>query len=439
VRSVGVASLDIGTSASGRIEALDVMRGTAVLGILLINIAGMGGPFTVRPWQIARSDADWSAWWIGELLVAGTQRGLLELLFGATMVILTARAARPDGPVEVADIYYRRTLLLATAGLIHGLLLLWPGDILLVYGLAGLTIFPFRNLRPRTLLLIGAAGLLFVQASDAVPRYVEARTLSDQLEAAAARARAGIPPTAEDRESTASWSKLRAALDAGAGDPEREARLGGYLDNLGWAHDKLIDQIPDLLLEVGEALFTMLIGAALFKSGVLQGTRTRRFYVLLAVGGYAVGVPLNAMEAAQHTTPSLDPKLVWATYDVSRLATTLGHIGVIALLLSTGAGRRFLAPIGATGRIAFTTYLCQTLVCQFVLFSGFGLGLWGRFGYAELWAIALCVIAGQILFAVLWLRRYRMGPFEWAWRSLTYGRRQPLARRGFDAAAHPRS
>jgi len=137
-----------------RIAQLDILRGLAILLILLMNIADMADwqvPDYFPP-RLGWSVVDRGAWWLHQML-DGTQRGLLELLFGAGVLIMARAAMTPDGPVAVADLYYRRNLWLAAFGVAHGLVLLWPGDILLSYGCAALLVFPFRVLPVRKLLI----------------------------------------------------------------------------------------------------------------------------------------------------------------------------------------------------------------------------------------------------------------------------------------------
>jgi len=144
-----------------RIEVLDILRGIAILGIFYMNIPYMGNNGTLEDYDfrlIGWSMADRNVWTVIKIFWEGTQRGLLEFLFGAGAMVLTAKAMMPDGPVAVADLFYRRNLWLILFGLIDIFLITWIGDILLIYGLAALFIFPFRKLGPRVLIIL---GLLF--------------------------------------------------------------------------------------------------------------------------------------------------------------------------------------------------------------------------------------------------------------------------------------
>lgn len=421
-----------------RIAALDVMRGVAILGILLANISFMGqtvGSYA-DPRLLWSGGADQTAYHVRQLFIDGTQRGLLELLFGATAYIIASKALRPTDAVEVADIYYRRTLWLVLFGVIHGTLLLWPGDILLNYGLAGLALFPLRRLRPRTLLLTGVAGLLIMGAAN-IPHFLSAERLRSEAAAAASHPR---PLPRAEQAKVEAWEadRDRVALPPAQRAAERAMRLGGYAETFAWAWqwEWTFNASDALWLTEFEAFFTMLIGMALFKAGVLQGGRSRPFYGWLALGGYGVGLAIRWYELGQLAAQGYGSLPIQeVVVDVSRLAVTLGHVGLIHLALGTRVGASLLSPFKAAGRMALSCYIGQTLICQWLLFSGFGLALWGRFGLAQLWAIAAAVIALQLLACNLWLRFFAMGPLEWVWRRLTYGRDPRAAMASRPAAA----
>ena len=211
----------------------------------------------------------------------------------------------------------------------------------------------------------------------------------------------------------------------------KNGMAGGYVETLKYSADFWHQFNISALTSpaAGEAFFTMLIGMALFKWGVLQGGRSTRFYVALAILGYGIGIFVKWAMAdfrfAHHFGPvSIGP----AVYDYGRIGTTLGHVGLVCLVLKSGIGRRVLAMFKAPGRMPMTAYVGQTLICCWLLFPGFGFGLWGRFGWADLMLIATAVNAVLIGFCNVWMLRYRMGPFEWIWRSLSYLERPAFRR-----------
>lgn len=435
---MAVAEIDVipnVTSGARRIDQLDVLRGIAILGILFINLPGAATYFAaffglepIAGWS--RIDR-WS-WAAMEIFVDGTQKGLLQFLFGAGMLILTARAMRDDGPVVVADIYYRRNLWLLLFGLANIFLLLFPGDILFIYAVAALFLFPFRRLGPRTLLILGLLWAAYSTVEGAV-RYSERAALQQRVEAAEQKRAQGLMPGEEDADATRRWAELQQGFRA---DPkelaaDRDKRLGSFTQYASYMRDVWLERARSLGIffhDIPEAFCAMLIGAALFKWGVLQGGRTRRFYLLMMLAAYAIGLSLRFVEVHQHLTYSPGPRIVWFTQEIARLAMTAGHVALVSFILASGAGRRLLAPFKAAGRTAFSLYVMQTLLTMWLLFPGFGLGLWGRFGWAGMTAITLAIMAGQLLLANVWLRYFGMGPVEWLWRSLVYVKPQPFRR-----------
>ncbi len=442
-RSAGTATP--AEARPSRIDNLDVLRGIAILGILFINLPGAATYFVaffglefIAGW----SQADRLAWAGMEILVDGTQRGLLQLLFGAGMLILTAKAMAPDGPVAIADIYYRRNMWLMLFGLANIFLLLFPGDILFIYALAALFLFPFRRLGPKTLLALGLIWVAYTAVAG-VGRYAERADLQQRVERAERQSASGQNPDEAATSAVAEWRALEQQFrpDPEALRVDREKRLGPFFDYARYNQHVWLEyrarSLGIFFHDVPEAFAVMLIGAALFKWRILQGGRTRRFYALMALLAYAVGLTLRAIEVQQHLSYAPGPRIVWFTEEIARLAMTLGHLSLVNLMMSASPGRRLLSPFRAAGRTAFSLYLMQTLITGWLLFPGFGLGLWGRFGWAEMAAIATAIMAAQLVVANLWLRRFSMGPVEWLWRSLVHLERQPFRRPPERVAALP--
>ncbi|HEX5693819.1 MAG TPA: DUF418 domain-containing protein [Arenimonas sp.] len=115
----------------------------------------------------------------------------------------------------------------------------------------------------------------------------------------------------------------------------------------------------------------------------------------------------------QHLRLTPEPRLVWFTEEIARIALTIGHLCLVNLLLSAALGQRLLSPFKAAGRTAFTLYLMQTLIAGWLLFPGFGLGLFAQYGWAAMALMSLAIIAAQVVMANVWLRWFAMGPVEW--------------------------
>ncbi len=420
-----------------RIEVLDVLRGLAILGIFYMNIPFMATPVLrtmFDPVTLGWSPADAGAWMTIQVVLEGTQRCILQFLFGAGMMVLTARIVDPDGPVAVADLYFRRTLWLLAFGVFDIFGMLWPGDILHVYALAALFLFPFRRLGPKTLVAIGSLLALFQLVTGGY-HYLDRAALVARHRAVEASVAAHRPLTPADRQTLAAWRTWNShfamppAVQA-ADRAEPAAHRGGFLPYASFMWAGYANFLyPSLLATVIEAFCAMCIGVALWKWGIVQGARSRRFYLVLALCCYAVAVPLRWREAVDTVSRELIPRSGWATGEVGRLLMGLGHVGLVNLLMLTGPGRALLAPFRAAGRTAFSLYFLESFIGMWVLFAPWGLNLWGRMGWAALAVTAPAVILFCHVVANLWVRAFAMGPLEWLWRSLAYRRRQPFRRR----------
>ncbi len=416
-----------------RIEALDVVRGVAVLGILLINIPLFGMP--IGAYAVAGEagqGADFYVWAFNEILIEGTMRALFSMLFGASMLLMTgvvAAGTTIPAAAGALDIYARRALWLVAFGIVHAYVLLWPHDVLYAYGLLGLLLLPFRLLSARRLL---AAGLVMLATAALISGLEGPEQESDP-------ARYGLMERSLDGASLpGGWADLTPSADEvrlGAGQAEAQdaidTRRSGYWDNFR-------DMAPTTASMQSERFYRtsvfdiggmMLIGMALLKAGVLAGRRSRRFYWTLLAAGYGVGLAVNGVETWASVVPPEDSaKLIYwseVTYDLGRLPTAVGHVAALMLLLKTRMFESAARLFSAAGRLALTNYVMQTVICN-ALFLGAGLGLYGRFSLHQLMIAAILTAAAQIVFSILWLRNYRMGPLEWALRSLVHWSPQPL-------------
>lgn len=421
-------------AARDRLEALDALRGFALCGILLMNIMLMGSSRAGRPaFPAVLGSPDWTVWIAQSVLFEGTMRGLFTLLFGAGMLLMTRREG-----ADSADVYFRRCLMLLVFGLANVLVFLFPGDILFVYGLAGMFLFVFRKLRPRTLLIL--AGILLLALSgksvlDTRPQALEMREARVLAEAQAA----GRTLTEAEAEQAKAWTQVieRRTTESPRLKKAREQRTGDWTSVLAWSWGWWTNVVLATLVidTVIESVAFMFIGMALFKLGVLTAERSWRLYALMALGGYAIGVSLNVWEVVTDWRNGFGPDnwIIWSTYQLDRLAVTIGHLGLFMLVWKAGVMGWIGSGLKAIGRLGLTNYLGQSAIAA-ILFYGFG--LWDRLGWAELWALCVGVWLFQGVFSLLYLRVFAIGPAEWILRSVAYGRLQPLfAPRGGPATA----
>ncbi|CAN5331738.1 DUF418 domain-containing protein [soil metagenome] len=421
-----------------RIATLDILRGIAILGILFMNINDMGGSlwsmFAGDMRHLGWSTADQVAWWLREILANGTARCMLEMLFGAGMVILTDRAATAAATRwQVLRRYWFRSIVLFLFGVVHLLILLWPGDILHTYGLAALIAVLASRLRPRWLLVIGL-NMAVLQLVGGTAGNIVVPMQRAQIAQLEAKQAAGQPLAKTDQEkltkaheAKAKRAKAKAdqAADVAAEDKARTGDVMSWV-RFQWSVTEKIEKAGMEILFVWEAASTMLIGAALFKLGILQGLRSRRYYIGLTMIAYTIGIVTRAIGAYEQTLSGDGPYIMWATSEIGRLGMTLGHIGLVNLLVTSVAGAKLLRPFVAAGRTALTLYILQTIITLWILFPPFGFALYGHFTWAPLMVIAFVIDAVLLWVANIWVRHYRIAPVEWAWRSIIEGRRLPF-------------
>lgn len=424
--------------ARDRHESLDVVRGAALFGILLMNITGMGLPHAyMLPTNAGGADgANLWAWIITTVGFEGTQRGLFSMLFGAGVVLLTSRL-EAAGRTDTADIYIRRNLWLVGFGLVNAWILLWGGDILFFYGIGALFLFAFRKLPPKTLLIGGLLSLAIMCAWNGKDTW---RTLqAHQAYANAVAARTAHARLSEEQTAAIeAWEGRLKRFNPPAEDLRREVaeRTASYGSAFMQQAALNVGEEPMGLYRYFFDFFgMMLIGMALFKWGVLTLERPKRLYVAMAVLGYAVGLTVNILEVRwilAHDFSLLSAVETDPTYDLGRLAMTTGHLGALLLFVRSGAASWLRRSLGAVGGMAFTNYLMHSLIAV-VLFVFFG--LYGKLERHQLYYVVIAVWAFQLVASPLWLRRYCFGPLEWLWRYLTYLKRPPFRRTEAEAEA----
>ncbi len=424
-------------SEAERLFAVDALRGFALLGILAMNIVGFAWPWPAydNPLRGGGFEGlDRVIWFFNHLVFEGKMMTIFSMLFGAGLVLMGERAAARGA--RVGWVYYRRVLWLLLFGLVHAYLI-WDGDILVLYAECGLFLHLFRNQTPRTLILLGIAAMLCL-----VPIVLGIAVGLDAMKATAARVeaqtRAGQTPTSFDKRIHDLWKdNLQKEI---APTPEQEAKewakelavyRGGYAGIVKHrAFDLLMEQTIGFLLGAGLfAASRMLLGMGLMKLGVFSATRSRRFYWWMAGLGYGIGLPLMVVDAIALINHrfTLEYELHGGIFynAFGSLIVALGHVGLLMLIIQSGALSWLTRRLAAVGRMALSNYLTHSIVCT-TLFYGYGFGLFGTIHRTGLAAIVLAIWIVQLVVSPIWLKSFRFGPAEWLWRSLTYWRLQPM-------------
>jgi uncharacterized protein len=396
-----------------------------------MNIVGFGLPYAYSDPTIAggAEGLNLKAWFANEMFFEGTFRGLFTMLFGSGFILLTTRMESKGLGLMVADVYYRRTLWLILFGVIHCYVLLWHGEVLYVYGLFGLMLFPFRNAKPWNLVGAGIA-LLAIGTLMNVLSYSEIKETRDNGVEAQQLKAAGDSLTTEQKEYITSWEE--------AVQKQKPEKIQKVIDNmhkgyLGVFKAKLpLNQFMQTTLVyelwIWDVLSFMLIGMALFKWGVFQNLRTRRFYLIMMVVGYAIGLSINYYESIIQIRSGFNPvvmKQAEMTYQIGRPLTTLGHVGLFMLFINSGILGWLQRSLSAVGKMALTNYLTHSIICG-VVFLGFGFGLYGQLQRYELYYVVGSIWVFQLIASPIWMHHFHYGPAEWVWRSLAYKKRPPF-------------
>ena len=407
-------------AAGDRIDSLDFIRGLAVMGILAANIVAFGQPFAAYMYPdafaVPHGPVDDGLWVAQFVLIDGKMRGLFTLLFGAGLMLFMERAWAKGA---TRWLQARRLFWLGLFGLAH-FYLLWRGDILFLYAVAGsvaLLCLRWGVKAQLTLGLLGyLAGAIFYAASMTFPYAIAETDFGKQVQFAETR-----DELSSTRSGELADGRAEIAVIGG----------GSYADYVRHTVEKHGSQpFSFLFLFLFETLPLMLIGMALYRMGLLDGsgdrTRIARWGWAGVIVGTALTVPIALWAHGQGLT-------YWSTLaafmGMSPLPRLPVVIGLALLLALWGArARGWLAErVRAAGRAAFTNYLGTSLVMLFV-FHGWAGGLFGELGRAQLYLVVLAAWALMLAWSKPWLERFRYGPLEWLWRCLTYGRMFPLRR-----------
>jgi uncharacterized protein len=392
-----------------RIPSLDVLRGFALLGILVMNIQSFSMIEAAYMNPAAYGDLTGVNRWVwkaSHLLADQKFMTLFSLLFGAGVVLMTQKIEASGR--SSAGAHYRRMLWLLVFGLVHAYGF-WYGDILVSYALCGMVVFLLRKRKPSVLAVIGIVALT-------VPSLLFYLTGSST---------AYWPPeTIEELRVDWNPESWRVAWELGV-------YRGGWQEQMAHRLPTAVKlQTMVLLVWFGwRAGGLMLIGMALLKWGVLSAERSKALYVSMVLAGFGLGLTLTALGIERNFAAnwSVEYSLFHGmqfNYWGSLLAAS-GYLGAIMLVQQSTGFMRARRALAAVGRMAFTNYLAQTLICT-TIFYGHGLGL---FGSVQRWQQALVVLAIwslQISWSALWLRHFPQGPLEWLWRALTYMRMPPM-------------
>jgi uncharacterized protein len=417
-----------------RIGSLDILRGVAILGILVMNIYAFAMPFPAyaNPLLMGGTDTlNLGTWFFTHIFADQKFLSIFAILFGAGIILLTGRAEAVGA--NIGRIYYRRQFFMMLLGAIHAYFL-WFGDILFMYAAVGMFAYLFRKLAPRSLLILACVLLsVHLLLSHGMASQIE-KTITQVAEVAELQ-QVGETLTTKQEKLLEDWEEMRAFTAPDAEDVQKDVDIhqGNYVSIT--AHRiplaATLQIFGVLLTGLWRVTALMLFGMALMKTGVLSAECSIDFYRKMMLICYGIGLPLTVYSAIDLSAHGFDPLYAMQSGGIANyfgsIIVGLGHIGAVMLLIKTGFVQRLLGRFAAVGRMALTNYLMHSVILTTV-FYGYGLGLYGEIPRFWQMSFVMAVIALQLGLSPWWLARYRFGPVEWLWRSLTYWQRQPMRR-----------
>lgn len=394
---------------SDRIQSLDILRGFAILGILIMNIQSFSMPGAAYLNPMAYGDMEglnkW-VWMLSHVFADQKFMSIFSILYGAGIVLVTQNAEKKYG--KSAGLHYRRTFWLLVLGLIHAHLI-WYGDILVTYALCALFVYLFRKMKPTGLMIIGIImisvhSLIYLFFGFSIEFWPEESLI-------------------ETRES---WAPPVEQLTA-----EIEAVLGTLSEQI--AHNSaqalFLETFVFLTTFIWRAGGLMLVGMAFYKTGILSAQKSKGFYIRGWLISWAIGLPIVIYGMLQNF--SADFSMEFSMFTGAQfnywgsLFIAFGYICIIMLLSKSSLFKGFKARLAAVGQMALSNYISQSVIAV-LIFHGIGLGLFGEVERTGQILITFGIWLLQFIWSKPWLSSFQFGPLEWVWRSLTYMKKQPF-------------
>lgn len=453
-------------AGAARIGYLDALRGIALLGILIANVRQMMLPWDVGNLPVSIGGSErlaWLDWRIFYTFVDLKFIAIFSLLFGVGFALQSQRIAARDANFNV--IYLRRLFILALFGIAHGVLL-YPAEVLLLYACGGALLFAMRgmsvdNLYRVGLILLGTTLIWGYQIGSLGHISLSRTTLSAALlsfavftlwrrswraallawaiallVAATITTLNAYPDiradgVAEEFHQAQQYLAAMSSPDAAPLPEEVSARRSGDIGALLSLNAHQYSQILFyfLIMLLWQTLAFFMLGAAVFRSGLIEQTTPERWR-RVAMIGLGLGLPLTAIATCLYERDMLgiaDLRFGSFLHSFSALFLAVGLAAMVFLFQSSTRMRSFWVRIEAAGRMALTNYVGQSFVMALIA-EPWGLGLYGRYGGPALTGLAIVVFGLLAATSYEWLKRYRMGPLEWVWRCATYWRWLPNQR-----------
>jgi uncharacterized protein len=360
-------------------------------------------------------------------------RGLFTLLFGVSSVLIIDKlSSRLDG-LAAADMYFRRLLWLLIFGLANAYIFLWWGDVLFKYAVLGMLIFSFTRASYRVL----TAAVLICLAVLTIHPFAEYRHMLDLQQRyidIQSKHKSAQPLTFEDQVLIDQWEESVEDMqpDYESIEDEIETKRGYYSEIFEYNTTHVLKENATIFYEedVWDMILYMFLGILLFRMGFFDEHIRQTVHLVIALFGIGIGLTVHAWLTLGFYDNYLDPvdsQYYLIFVDLGRFPFVFGYLSLIILIFRIGILRCIGDAMEAAGKMALTNYLTQSIIGALV-FYGFGLAQFNQLTRLDIAGIIALVWTFQVIFSVLWMRRFYYGPFEWLWRSLTYWKAQPLRR-----------
>lgn len=463
---------------SSRLPQLDLLRGFAILCMLFISIWEFGGFSNNQQlfYRTGTHGGNFNLLTTVSVLFEGKMRALLALVFGAGIVLYVSQKTKEQDP-RYPDLYIRRMIWLGVFGLINAFVMLWHGDILFNYACTGILLFPFWRMKPRGLLiaslvltLIYCGKIYWAYAEDqasyrkylAIQRVeksfagadsVKKKTIDSLLQVEKKDPLSGLLSgdtllrrhrrdtlTSKQQSDKQAWENLLkgSKYDSTADKSEQKTLQADSYTEI-WSYQAERSQRRESfwfyrigIWDIGSMVF---LGMALFGFGFFGSGWPARHYLLPALigiaGAFALGWLRNYLlvEKGLDYAKYLDHHLIGPTqfFPIERFCAAVGYAALLMWLHRISWLRYCRQAVEAVGRMALSNYLLQCILGT-VIFFGYGMGYFGHLTQWQLYLVVAEMILLQVLFSVLWLRFFYIGPAEWLLRSLVLRKKQPLVR-----------
>ena len=396
---------------TNRIQSIDLLRGIAILGILIMNIQSFAMPSAAYNNPLAFGDLtglNKMTWILSHLFADQKFMSIFSILFGAGIILITEKKELLTG--SSLKLHYTRNLILLLIGLLHAHLI-WYGDILVAYALCSFLVYPFRKLSPKKLLI---TGLLILSVPSFLNGFFQF----------------SLPymPASELQDLRLDWAPTNELIEQ-----EITAFTGSISSQIKINSQQalFLETFVFLIQFLWRAGGLMLVGMALFRWGVLSAERSRSFYLKSAFYSLIIGFPIVIYGIYMNFTMNWDFQYSMFTGSQfnywGSLFVAYGYISLIMVFAQSDNYYTMKKRLASIGQMALTNYILHSFI-GVLIFFGIGFGFFGKIDRSLQILIVGIIWIFQYLTSEKWLNSYRFGPFEWVWRSLTYGKKQPFLR-----------